>query len=89
MQKRSTCTIVQEDKAPSYASKYQEPVFMETGILCLLWPGNSPNLNMIEPCWSWMKRKTTKRGPPLTRADTKKAWSHCWLNQLKQHRIQG
>lgn len=62
---------------------------MDAGVLRLLWPGNSPDLNMIEPCWPWMKRKITKKGPSTTRAEGEKAWSHCWLNQLKQHRIQG
>ena len=66
-------TIVQEDKAPSHASKYQQPVFMDAGIIRLLWPGNSPDLNMIEPCWPWMKRKTTKKGLSTTRAEGEKA----------------
>ena len=35
-----------------------------------------------------MKRKTTKKGSSTTRAEEKKIWSHCWLNQFKQHRIQ-
>ena len=43
-------TIVQEDKALSHASKHQDLVFMDAGILRLLWPGNSPDLNMIEQC---------------------------------------
>lgn len=59
-------TIVQEDNAPSHASKHQENLFMNLDILHLLWPGNSPDLNMIEPCWPWMKRQTTRRGAPPT-----------------------
>jgi hypothetical protein len=42
--------IVQEDKAPSHAFKHQDLVFMNAGVLRLLWPSNSLDLNMIEPC---------------------------------------
>ena len=44
-------TIVQEDKAPSHISSYQDQVFLDATILRLIWPGNSPDLNIIEPCW--------------------------------------
>ena len=53
-------TLVQEDGAPSHASRYQQEVFDIWEISRLLWPPNSPDLNMIEPCWFWMKRHTTK-----------------------------
>ena len=43
--------IVQEDKVPSYNSKYQAEVFCLHEILRLLLPGNFPDLNMIELCW--------------------------------------
>lgn len=43
-------TIVQEDGAPAYKSKHQAPVFNLAKVRKLLWPGNSPNLNAIEPC---------------------------------------
>jgi transposase len=81
-------TIVQEDKAPSHASKHQNLVFMDAGVLRLLWPGNSPDLNMIEPCWLWMKRTITRKGAPRNRAAAIKAWTECWTKQLKQERIQ-
>lgn len=55
-------TIVQEDNAPSHAHHYVERVYQMEEIQRLLWPGNSPDLNMIEPCWMWMKRETTKYG---------------------------
>ena len=41
-------TFVQEDKAPSHAHCYQEEVYNIFGVQRLLWPGNSPDLNMIE-----------------------------------------
>ncbi len=70
--------IVQEDKAPSNNSKYQEEVFSLHEILRLLWPGNSLDLNMIESCWAWIKRKTYKIGPPKTREEMIKQWKEEW-----------
>jgi hypothetical protein len=43
-------TMVQEDKAPSHAHKAQNSIFIDAGVMRLLWPGNSPDLNAIEPC---------------------------------------
>jgi transposase len=80
-------TIVQEDKAPSHASKYQHSVFSFHKIARLFWPGNSPDLNMIEPCWPHMKRRTTRKGPPTNRKDAEKVWRQCWA-ELEQGRIQ-
>ena len=77
-----------EDKAPAHASKHQEPIFMAMDILRLLWCGNSPDLNCIELCWPWMKRRTTEKGAPRTRKEAEKAWTKCWKD-LSQKRIQG
>ena len=79
--------LVQEDKAPAHASKYQDEVFQLHDILRLLWPGNSPDMNMIEPCWPWMKRITTKKGAPRTRKDAEKRWQKVW-DELPQEKIQ-
>jgi transposase len=50
------------------------------GIERLLWPGNPPDLNAIEPCWFWMKRETTKKGPITSEKELKEAWIQCWEN---------
>ena len=78
--------LVIEDKAPVYTSKFQEPVFISIDILRLIWCGNSPDLNMIEPCWIWMKRETTKKGALRTRKEAEQAWTKCW-EDLSQARI--
>jgi hypothetical protein len=44
------------------------------GVGRLLWPGNSPDLNMIEPCLPFMKRYTTKKGPPTKRPEANRVW---------------
>jgi len=53
----------------------------------MLWCGNSPDLNMIEPVWPHIKRSTTKRGAPGSREVAEKAWYKVW-DDLEQERIQ-
>jgi transposase len=53
----------------------------------LPWPGNSPDLNMIEPAWPWLKRCTTKKGAPATRKEAIARWEQAW-NDLPQEQIQ-
>jgi len=81
-------TLVMEDGAPCHLSKNQDAVWMNAGILRLIWCENSPDLNMIEPCWWWMKRWITRRGVPKTKATLEQAWRHCWNKVLTQERIQ-
>lgn len=52
---------VMEDKAPSHASKHQRVYYEAAEVQRLIWPGNSPDLNMIESCWGYLKRVTTKK----------------------------
>ena len=66
-------TMVQEDKAPCHTSKHQVVVFIDFRVLRFLWPGNSPDLNMIEPCWPWMKRRTTLLRAPRSRREAEVA----------------
>jgi hypothetical protein len=72
-QKERPRTLVQEDNASSYASRYQQEVFDLWEVLQLFWPRNSPDLNPIEPTWFWIKRETTKKGPIASNEQLKKA----------------
>jgi hypothetical protein len=80
-------TLVQEDGAGAHASHYQQEIFDIWEILRLLWPGNSPDLNAIEPTWNWMKRKTTEKGCPTRKLQMKEDWLKCWKD-MPQEKIQ-
>jgi len=80
-------TIIQEDKAPAHASHHQQIYFDAACLQRFIWPGNSPDLNMIEPAWMYLKRVTTKKGAPKTRAEAEQVWRKAW-EELKQWRIQ-
>ena len=70
-----------------HASKYQHSVFNFHKVAWLFWLGNSPDLNMIEPCWPYMKHMTTRKGPLTNRKDAEREWRKCWA-ELEQGRIQ-
>ena len=80
-------TLVQEDGAPAHAHHHQGPVYKDHKVPRLIWPGNSPDINAIEPCWPWMKKTTTARGAPAKRAAMEKAWIKAW-DDLPQSQIQ-
>jgi transposase len=80
-------TIVQEDKAPAHNHHIQQRIYDLYGVQRLLWCGNSPDLNAIEPAWPWLKRYTTKKGAPKSRSEAIRAWEEAW-KQLPQEAIQ-
>lgn len=80
-------TVVQEDKAPSHSHSAQHKIYNLWAIMRLIWPGNSPDLNAIEPTWYWMKRRTTSKGAPTTRKAATELWLH-WWRELPQENIQ-
>jgi len=79
--------LVQEDKAPSHAHPYQGQIYRQAGIQQLDWCPNSPDLNMIEPCWFYLKRETTKAGAPQSRNQGERIWRQAWAD-LPQEMIQ-
>lgn len=81
-------TLVQEDKAPSHIHYDQARIYDIYQVERLLWCGNSPDLNAIEPCWFWMKRHTTRKGAPKSRAEAMKVWQACWRDDVTQEQIQ-
>lgn len=80
-------TILQEDGAPPHRHHAQAEIFSAAEINRLLWPGNSPDLNMIEPGWFWMKKRTLGDDAPTTRPGMIKSWKDTWKD-MEQARIQ-
>jgi Transposase len=80
-------TLIQEDNAGPHAHRHQGTVYALYDVTRLLWPGNSPDLNAIEPAWYWLKRRTTARGAPANRKDMEQAWRQAWQD-LPQETIQ-
>lgn len=81
-------TVVMEDMAPAHAHHYQDKVYSLYKVTKLFWCGNSPDCNCIEPFWNYMKRETTNKGAPQSRAEGIKAWERGWQD-LPQSKIQG
>lgn len=79
-------TVVQEDKAPAHAHPAQQLLYDLHGIRRLFWCGNSPDLNMIEPAWPYLKRFTTKKGGAKNRPQAIADWKAAW-EALSQDRI--
>ena len=52
----------------------------------LMWPGNLPNLNAIEPAWPYLKQMTTRYGPPTSFAKASSRWLTVW-ESLEQSQI--
>ena len=70
-------TVVQEDKAPAHASIHQNAIYFLFEVQHFLWPGNSSDLNMIEPAWPYLKRITTWiLGAPGSRIEAERRWIH-------------
>ena len=86
-QKDRLGTIVQEDGATPHISPHNLALFREFGLERLDWPGNSPDLNAIKPCWPWMKRWTTREGPLQHQVKAEEKWLKCW-DELPQSEIQ-
>ena len=55
-------------------------------VIRLLWCPNSPDLNMIEPTWFYLKRQTTKNGAPQSRQTAEKVWRKAW-REMPQSKI--
>ncbi|KMU91657.1 hypothetical protein CIHG_09417 [Coccidioides immitis H538.4] len=77
-------TVVLEDGAPAHTHFYQQELYNIHKINRLLWPGNSPDLNMIEPAWMWLC--------DTAEHEWKKAWEELpqakiqqWIERIPHH----
>jgi hypothetical protein len=79
--------VVQEDLAPAYVHHVQAWVHSLYDVQQLLWYPNSPDLNLIEPCWLYMKRFTTRKGAPKSRKEAIEVWEKYWEEILQLNSV--
>lgn len=60
--------IWQQDLAPTHNSVYSRGKFAELAIELLPWPSRSPDLNIIENCWSMISQRVYD-GPQFSNTD--------------------
>jgi transposase len=70
--------VVMEDGAAAHKSDYSNELYISWEVVRMLWPANSPDLNMIEPCWFYIKVETTKKGGITSDIELREAWVKCW-----------
>jgi hypothetical protein len=66
---------------------HQATVYAAAKVQRLLWAANSPDLNAIEPAWPHLKRTTTKKGAPKSKAQGDRRWRQSWKD-MEQWRCQ-
>ena len=58
------CSIFQQDGAPAHTGKAVKAWLRDGGYQLLEgWPGSSPDLNVIENCWTVVNKKAASKNP--------------------------
>ena len=81
------CQIFMQDGAPCHRSKVAKNFLDSSNIDLLEWPGNSPDLNLIENLWTNMKNKVSEK-QPLSGAELVKAIKKVWVKEISKQYCQ-
>lgn len=72
-----------QDGAPCHTSRASMNCINSLNLDVLPWPGNSPDLNLIENCWTYLKRKVYQRKNTI--AILKENIKDVWENDVDLH----
>ena len=77
------CEIFQQDGAPVHTARIVKNWLSEKNIDLLVWPGSSPDLNVIENCWTVLKRMVAARHS-TSMYDLIKAIREVWVTEITE-----
>ena len=78
IEKYGECYLIQ-DGDPAHNAWQQNELLEIQRLTFLPWPGNSPDLNQIEPCWYHLKCYISKQPyAPTTKQPVIEAWDRSW-----------
>ena len=81
------CQISIQDGAPCHRSKVAKNFLDSNNIELLEWPGNSPDLNLIENLCTNMKNEVSEK-QPVSDAELVKAIKEVWVNEISKEYCQ-
>ena len=77
--------IFQQDNAPPHKALITRQFFLDNEIEVMEWPATSPDLNIIENLWAYLKNKIGKSGPPTSIPDLVKSATDLWKKVTPEH----
>ena len=78
------CTTFQQDSAPCHKAKSVMNWFQTKNVRVFKWPGNSPDLNLIENLWTLIKKKVSTSNS-TTIDELKRLIKEIWCKDIDQN----
>ena len=76
--------IFMHDVAPCHQSKIVKQFLTENHIKILNWPGNSPDLSLIENLWFKMKNLVSQKNPGSS-SELGKVIKEVWVKEISEY----